>query len=254
VEQRDKDIASVTEVLGKPAGFDISEPAVRVRKSLMAASIALLCLVLAKIEPSDTFTIFGVAFKGVTADKIVIGGILVLIYSLIHFISYVGELLLEYRVRVTGAKLAFQTGARAGSQYVDYPDDPKQTSLLNWWKTYTRRLIVVEELADKVNTDLEEIKRRIENMGERSSSPEIAGTSHLMGQVNANLINLTNDLKTNREILLSPRIEVSLQRYEAWHKNLISWQGLRVVILEVVLPILLGMISLVFALNYLNTQ
>ncbi|WP_148049546.1 hypothetical protein [Pseudomonas brassicacearum] len=254
MEQRDKDVAAVAAVLGKPAGFDISESAIKVRKSLMAASIALLCLVIAKIEPNDTFTIFGVAFKGVTADKIVIGGMSVLVYSLIHFISYILELLIEYRVRATGARLAFQTGTKAGSQYVDYPDDPKQSSLLNWWKSYAHRLNVVEELADKVNTDLEEIKRRIENIDEISRAPDMATTSQLMGQVNASLINISSDLKTSREVIMSPRIEASLQRYETWHKNLITLQGLRVVILEVMFPILLGVISLVSALKYLSTH
>ena len=114
----------------------------------MAASVALLCLVIAKIEPSDTFTIFGVAFKGVTVDKIVIGAMIVLTYSLAHFLFYVVELLGEYRVRMTGARVAFQTGARAGSAHVDYPDDPKQSSLANWWKSYARRLHSVGELSD----------------------------------------------------------------------------------------------------------
>lgn len=254
MEQRDKDVAAVAAVLGKPAGFDISESAIKVRKSLMAVSIALLCLVIAKIEPNNTFTIFGVAFKGVTAEKIVIGGISVLVYSLTHFISYIVELLIEYRVRVTGARLAFQTGARAGSQYVDYPDDPKQSSLLNWWKSYALRLSVVEELADKVNADLEEIKSRIETIDEISRTPEVAATAQLMGQVNANLINISSDLKISREVIMSPRIEVSLERYENWHKNLITLQGFRVVILEVMFPISLGVISLVSALRYLSTH
>ncbi|MFG0461508.1 hypothetical protein ACF8GG_19585 [Pseudomonas sp. yb_1] len=252
--QREKDIAAVGEVLGKPSGFDISEPAMKVRKSLLAASIALLCLVMAKIEPSDTFTIFGVAFKGVTADKIVVGGILVLIYSMIHFLTYIVELIMEFRVRVTGAKVAYQTGARAGSQYVDYPDDPKQSSLSNWWKDQARRLLVLDEFIDKMNADLEEVKLRLGSPGEVRGAPDEIATSQLMGQVVGNLQKLKMDVQNNREVLMSPRIEVSLQRFETWHKDLISLQGLRVVVLEVAFPILLGTVSLALAVHYLYTH
>lgn len=251
MDQRERDVAAVTEVLGKPAGFDLSEPAVKVRKSLMAASIALLCLVIAKIEPSDTFTIFGVAFKGVTADKIVVGAMIVLAYSLIHFLFYVVELLSEFRIRTTGAKVAFQTGSHSGSEHADYPDDPKQSSLANWWKAYARRLLVVGDLVEKIGSDLEEIKYRLGNPDEIKGSPDDISTSKLMGQVNANLINLSRDLKTSREIILSPRIEISLERFDNWYKWLINLQGFRVVVVEIGLPIALGILSLAVAVRYL---
>ncbi|UBM27043.1 hypothetical protein K8374_08805 [Pseudomonas sp. p1(2021b)] len=251
MDQREKELAAVAEALGKPAGFDISDPAVKVRKSLMAASVALLCLVIAKIEPSDTFTIFGVAFKGVTADKIVIGAMIVLTYSLAHFLFYVVELLGEYRVRMTGARVAFQTGARAGSAHVDYPDDPKQSSLANWWKSYARRLHSVGELTDRLSSDLDEIKHRLGSPDEIKGSPDDIATSQLMGQVNANLMNLRNEIQTSREVVLSPRIEVSLERFESWYKGLMSLQGFRVLVVEVALPILLGLISLTVATRYL---
>ncbi len=251
MDQREKELAAVAEVLGKPAGFDISDPAVKVRKSLMAASIALLCLVIAKIEPSDTFTIFGVAFKGVTADKIVVGAMIVLTYSLAHFLFYVVELLGEYRVRMTGARVVFQTGARAGSSHVDYPDDPKQSSLANWWKSYARRLHSVGELTDRISSDLEEIKYRLGNPDEIKGTPDDIATSQLMGQVNAHLMSLRNELEASREIVLSPRIEVSLDRFDSWYKGLMNLQGFRVVVVEVALPILLGLTSLTVATLYL---
>lgn len=251
MDRREKELAAVAEALGKPAGFDISDPAVRVRKSLMAASVALLCLVIAKIEPSDAFTIFGVAFKGVTAEKIVIGAMIVLTYSLLHFIFYIVELLGEYRVRATGARVAFKTGGLLGSEYVDYPDDPKQSSLSNWWKSYASRLHCVDELARKISDDLDEIKIRLGSSDKAKGTPDEMATYQLMGQVDSKLMTLQGEIETGREVVLSPRIQVSLERFDSWYKGLMSIQGFRVVIVEVALPIILALVSLAAAVQYL---
>lgn len=247
-----KDIytAAVAEVLGKPVGFEISEPAARVRKTLLAVALALVCVVVAEIEPENTFTIFGVALKGVTPDKIVFGGVIVLTFTLIHFVVYITELVMEWRVRVTGTHTAFQPG-QSNNQEADYHVDPRQSTLYGWWLGRSKRLQVIEELAHKITSDLEEIKQHYGRPTDYPDETNYGDASILVDRLTGDLRMLTEELGEHRGIVISRRIDVSLRRFEGWFEIFLGLQSSRVIIMEVAIPIALGFFSLGCAVKYI---
>lgn len=249
----DEKSKAVSKVLGEAVGFDISDQALKVKNLLLGVSIVLLSMVVGGISVGKTVSFLGISLEGITANKMVVGLVVAVAWVGIHHAWYSIETWKEWRVRVTGMRVVFQTGAGMfGSHNGESPSNPRHASLYNWWKERNGSVISIRNAVEKVEEELIIIQKKIdfsaENNMEHGHSASFTGLEGLATSVN----NLKDYLAKNDEFMGSQRIEASLCRFDEWFWRMITIQNTRVIGVEIVLPFLLGISSLGAGAWYLH--
>ncbi|MWV17518.1 hypothetical protein F3I16_15860 [Pseudomonas sp. L-22-4S-12] len=234
-------IEALKKVLGEPIGFDISDAALKVKRNLMLVSLVVIVLVLGELKTSSKISIFGVSLDGVTPDKMMLGLAVVLIYSLIHYLWYCFELAGEWSLRVTGARLGFVTGAQWAEEGIDYPADPKQSTLYTWWLQEIKSFAYYKDLIAKVEEHKEEIDKRIEDIV-KNNNPGSNGAmaSNAITQLKGALEQARSSVSKAESIIANQRINVSLERFDKRFGLVLRSQNLRVLLAEILLPIFMA--------------
>lgn len=133
-------VDAVNKILGEPIDSGFSETAMRVRRNLLVFSFISIFLVIGKVQIDPQSTIFGLKFIGLSDSMLKNGLLLATLYLYVHFLWYTIDSFIGWRVRVTGTKLAFLTGAKYTSEHGDYPNDPQQSTLYSWWTDHAKRI------------------------------------------------------------------------------------------------------------------
>lgn len=235
---------AIAKVLGEPVGFDMSESALKVKNLLLGLSIILLCMVVGGVSIGKTVSFLGVSLEGITANKMVFGLLVSVCWVSIHYCWYAWEIFQEWRLRLTGKRVAFRTGPVATTSDEDEaPGHPKQATLYNWWKERHGRIVHVEAILSRVDNELVGIQEKVDRYLETVPPNYIVNISilsNLISEVNA--IKLA--LEKNDLFVKSNRIEISLYRFDKWFWFLISSQNLRVMIVDLLLPIGLSLAAI----------
>lgn len=240
-------------VLGKPAGFDISEAAAKIRRNLILVSSVILALVFGGVESKPDFIIFGVSLVGVTSVKLMLGLFLVLIYTVLHYAWYVYELYSEWSVRLTGTNFAFNDVPRTRPDNSDYPVDPKQSSIYSWWIQEVSSYGAYSELLHAVEKYIEETRSRLNEIESGSNnSLDFTIVHQSVGGLENTLSQVRYVLSSNEKLFLSDRIPVSLGRFDRRFRSLLRSQNLRVVLVEVALPFALALCALFSLVKFFN--
>ncbi len=237
----DQRVEALKKALGEPIGFDISDAALKIKRNLMLVSLVVIVLVLGELKASSNISIFGVSLEGATPDKIMLGLAAILIYSLTHYLWYCFELAGEWSLRVTGARLGFVTGAQWADEGVDYPADPKQSTLYTWWLQEIRSFTYYKNLIAKVDEQKNEIDRRINDIvGNNNPSSNGAMASNAIAQLKATLEQARSSVSKVESIISSQRINVSLERFDKRFGLVLRSQNLRVLLVDVLVPVLIA--------------
>jgi hypothetical protein len=201
----------------------------------------VLVLIFGGVEAAPGVSIFGVSLTGVTSTKLMVGLSIVLFYSLAHYLWYCYELYSEWVIRLTGAKLGFVTGGSFSAEGMDYPSDPKQSTLYNWWGVQSQILLNYKEAVSKVDQHMTQISLKMEDFANDKSEPgqvrlQIAYLRATMEQIHSSIV-------STESILTNSRIPVSLARFDRRFGLLLKSQNLRVVLIEIVFPIFLAVFA-----------
>lgn len=241
----------ISRVLGEPVGFDISEAASKLRRNLILVSVVVLVLVLGEIEAGSDFSILGVKLTGVTPFKLMVGLSIVLAYTFVHFIWYCYELYSAWAIRVTGTKLAFVTGGKLGATGADYPDDPKQSTLYTWWIQESQSIPAYSDLVDRVDESIRQFSDHVEQLELRDKTSAGSVSSSIQGMVRT-LEKVKGALESSKSVLTNTRMPESLSRFDERFRLLLKSQNLRVLVVEVGLPILLSLAAAYYLLRFFN--
>ena len=225
-----KDIQEAEEVLGKPVFIGFNEETYRARRNLIIIAFIALIYSLSGAKIGN-FHPLGIQFKDFNPSYIDIFFLGATFYSFIHFLWLSVDAVQEWRIRLTGTKLAFQTGAKLTSGDGDYPDDPRQSSLLTWWNTQAERIGNFKPLAQELEGQLKD-----ENF--------LAENSKKFDTLQRDLTNVTKKITEFESVLKSKRIPVSLERFERWYKMFSYSQLLRFALLEWGFPAAIGVWAL----------
>lgn len=239
-----KRVEAVEAALKSPVAAGLSEQAEKVRRNLLVFSLVSVAGVLWDVGLKTDASIFGFTFDGLTPDKVLAGLALVTGFSLIHFIWLSWDSFLEWRLRITGTRLAFVTIGRSSSEDADYPDDPRQSTLHYWWAERAR---ITGDMSGKLSAlqpQLADIVDRI-NAIQTDHIPylvgiqgSISGLTHIVGT-------LQNDLAALSTTFSSQRTPVSLKRFDDWFSLFLRSQNLRWLLLDVGMPLLLASYAMV---------
>jgi hypothetical protein len=232
----------ISKVLGAPVGFDISETASKLRRNLLLVSVVVIILILGEIQPGADVSIFGVKLIGVTPFKLMVGLSVLLGYNLIHYLWYCYELYSEWAVRITGTRLAFVTGGKYGSVGADYPDDPKQSTLYTWWHQQARAMTAYSHLLERVDESIREFSARTDELQEVDRTAAGTVTMSIQGMKNT-LEEVRQSLASVESVISDARVPESLRRFDSRFKLLLKSQNLRIVWVEVGMPVILSVIA-----------
>ncbi len=130
----DATLQAMQKVLGEPVAAGLSDRAWKVRTQLMAVSVVAITLVAFGLHVDRQATVFGFSLSGLT-DALVRRGLGIWIaYLVVHFVWMGWESFAEWRLRLTGTRVAAVTVGTFAAEGGDYPGDPRQSTLANWWR------------------------------------------------------------------------------------------------------------------------
>lgn len=245
-------IDAVEKALGSPIGAELPENALKVRRNLLISSMVALFVEFGGLRLDPTSSVLGFKFVGLTDDLIRIGLAVVTLYLLLHFLWYVHDALLEWRLRVTGTRLSFVTAARIASEHGDYPNDPRQSTLYHWWSEEAKRIKNVGAKALAVDDSLRESQQAVRTLiEEKGSGSNLQSILNVLTEMRNALTELNRSVEHIQKTLNADRISVSLKRFDGWFELFLRSQNLRWLIVDAMVPGLLGSWALIALVSQL---
>lgn len=243
----EKNIDGVRKALGEPFSAEFTDKVWKIRTNLLVVSIVWLFVVLAGLRIDPGSSVFGLRFSGLTDEVVKIGLFLVTLYLVVHFLWSCIDSFLEWRLRVTGTKLAFVTTARLASEHADYPNDPRQSTLYQWWTNEATKIGNLAASAAAVNTKLTDCETRLRAQvcDLHPGCMNIATAAQSISEVRERVAELTRAVDNASKAIASQRVPVSLERFDRWFRLLLKSQNLRWAVIDFLLPIGLGVTALV---------
>lgn len=242
----DESVEAVEEALGAPVGAELSENATKVRRNLLLASFISIFLEIGHVTLDPSSTILGFKFLGLSSELIRTGLSIITAYLLIHFLWYVYEAFLEWRLRVTGTRLAFVTTAKVASEHGDYPNDPRQSTLYSWWSYQARRIQNIGKRASAIDELMkiseEKLRTLYEERGKESNLHAVVG---IVSETRTAVVDLKRSVEQVHGTLTAQRIPVSLARFDRWFGLFLRSENIRWLVIDVLVPVLAGAAALV---------
>ncbi|RZL93306.1 MAG: hypothetical protein EOP76_09575 [Variovorax sp.] len=235
-------VEAVKEALGKPVLMEFSEATAKIRLNLMIAALITIAVVMLDVKVSPTNTLLGVTFEGLTTQNLKTGFLLVNVYMFIHFFWCAADSVQEWRLRITGTKVAFLTGAAWGTEGTDHPADPRQSTLYNWWLDQTRRFKDIDGAIVRMKDAIDALAAAV-SPPSGPIAPELFAVSQLHS-IKSDMQTLGQQLDAVRTTIESKRIPVSLERFDAAFSLFLRSQNLRWLVVEAGFPLLLGVCSI----------
>lgn len=230
------------EVLGSPVLLGFDEKTERIRRNLMiVASLIVIYKVNGLSLKVAKSSFLGLKFDGLTSERIDWVLLSLVGYHLVHFVWASWDVFLEWLIRLTGTRSILSAGSAFGDGHSDHVDNPRHSTLLNWWLWKARDL-------ERERVDLKRLENALPDAKEcfeKVTHPEVVSafmhTFHeRVGEVKADIAKNMRALDKVEEVLNAARIPASLGRFENWFKWFLRSQGLRWLLLEFSLPVVLG--------------
>lgn len=242
------DQEKVEKILGEPFAMDFSDYVRKIRNNLIITSLISIALLLGGLRIAPDSTFLGLKFTGLDNNLILQTLFFLNAYIFIHFLWSSHDHFQEWWLRLTGTKVAYVTTGRFSAEGADYPSDPRQSTLYNWWNDEARKISSLQEPLNNIQTKLKEWEATI------TKSPEGADTN----VVNTFTLRVSEDVnKLNASVeqigktLESPRIPASLKRFDGHFQFFLRSQNLRWLIIELGFPLALGGYALLLISNAL---
>lgn len=236
----DPEINAVETALGKPVLAEMPENALKVRRNLLIFGLISIFIALGEIKLNASSPILGFTFTGIS-DTLVRKALLVVNgYLLFHFFWYAFDSLLEWRLRVTGTRLAFLTGSSFGSEHCDYPDDPRQSTLYRWWLDQATRIGNFNKTTEDISKSVQEWLERVEAFKNGGDSLNLSNAMNSLNQVKISLDKLKEQIELTEKTIDAKRIPCSLRRFDSWFSLFLRSQNLRWLLIDVLTPLFVG--------------
>lgn len=239
--EREKKQQEVEKAMGEPFAIDFSESVRTMRTHLLIGSTIGLAAFFMGLKIKPDSTVFGLQFEGLTDAKITWLLLLVNVYLFIHFLWSSIDALQEWRLRVSGSKVAFVTGMTWGHESVDYPADPRQSTLYNWWVESAKGMTPIKQTLDQVDEKLGWVMKKMEDNLSLGQDPSLIAIQTANQEMTKSIRDLRSSMDKASELLTDARIPVSLKRFDRAFEVFLRSQNMRWLLLEWLFPIAVGM-------------
>lgn len=243
-----KSYEEVNKILGEPVIPDFSENTLRMRRNLLIFCSISLFYKLNGLTIATDSIFFGVKFENLTNDAVNVALFALITYHFIHFLLNSFDHFIYLRLRITGSIVNHITTAKFSHEEEDSPDDPKQSTLYNYWLETARRLTKWSAFSEEIEglkKQQDEFIKLVEENQDNLNQPNIVNKLRNSAPNFTNkLDSLSTKLNEVEKIFTNNRIETSLKRFDKWFWFYQNQQIFRWAIIELGLPIVLGIWSL----------
>jgi hypothetical protein len=241
----EKEIADVEKVLGEPVFLEFSEPTLKARRNLLAVATIAAAFWWWDLALAPNPTVMGVQLQNFSGRALAWGFLWAVTYLLGHFVWLAWDALQEWRLRISGTRLAYITTARAGSEHADAPNDPRQSTLYGWWLDQHRMIGRMKEVAEKTTAILDTWANAYPSALDTQTRAQLSA-------IQTNTSHLATATKNTEAVYQAMRVPVSLERFEAWFLRFQSSQNCRWILLEFGVPTLLGLVAIYGSVDMLR--
>ena len=155
----------VETILGSPVFIMSDESTNKARGHLIFAAAISLFVTVADLHFGSNSSFLGLEITGLT-DRVAYLALLAFVgYQLVHYVWCAWDAFLEWRLRITGMETALADAVLA-SQEGDYPREPRQSTLYNWWLNRAKEIGNLEEGVIEISNALHEVERLMESIKE----------------------------------------------------------------------------------------
>jgi hypothetical protein len=146
---------------------------------------------------------------------------------------------LEWGARLTGTRVAFVTTGKFASEHGDYPSDPRQSTLYNWWKDSASKISSLTEPLETTEEKLAMWEKRVEE-GILKNDPNLRTVVQSFQDIRTNIDDVKRKIENVEETLSATRIPASLERFDGRFRLMLRSQNIHWLVLELAFPLLLG--------------
>jgi hypothetical protein len=235
-------IRSVQKILGEPIACELSDRAWKTRTLLLSVEGIAAVIAFGHLRVDPNATAFGLSLRGLTDHEVRLWLCLVIAYLLVHFIWSSWETFAEWRLRLTGTRVAFVTTGQFASEHCDYPNDPRQSTLANWWRGQGGIIGDVGVAADQISIKLKAIEEdlRARFVTGDSAMNIVNNVCGPIETLRALVGQLRQSIDQNLASFEANRIPASLDRFDLWHRHFLQSQSLRWLAVDVLIPVFCG--------------
>lgn len=245
----DEKRAAVAKVLGEPFMLEFTDPVRKMRTHLMIGSSVGLAVVFMGLKVNQNATLMGIQLEGLTEGKVLLGLLLFNLYLLIHFLWSSADSFVEWRLRLTGTRLAHVTVAKLGSGSADYPSDPRQSTLYCWWKESAKEMVHIPNTLAQIDTQLTQVMADVAAKLAPAQTPEWIRIQILNQGILSQLGEVRQTLAKTSEVLEDARIPISLERFDRRFYFYQKSQTYRWILVEWLIPTLMAASAIGFLIH-----
>lgn len=251
IDEQDKNTKAVEKALGEPFMLEFSETVRKMRTHLLIGGVVSLAAVLMDLTIAPNTPVFGVVFDGLTEGKILALLLAINVYLFIHFFWSSIDSFQEWRLRRTGTMVSYLTtiDLAFGNDELDFPPDPRQSTLYSWWRDRSKRLISLPQATDQIDSKITPMMDAVISELNKGQTPDLVSWQREFMSIREQLKAIKDSLEDSDTLVAHDRISVSLERFDSAFKVLLKSQNIRWITLEWLVPLLLG-VSAIGALIY----
>lgn len=232
----------IENVMKSPKGIAILDYEERIRRNLLLVSIAAIAFTWLNLEVDTTKAFFGVlTFKNLTQENIYWVFFAVLVYEFLHYFWIQLNNFGEWRIRLTGTSHQNVRGSGGGARFggenspFDYSGDDQNSNFYTWiFDNKHDRTTAMTQLL-KMSGDLEIL---IKSMQESKDS-----NNKQLQELASKTNSISSSIERLERALQNIRIDSSMLRFDQWFRILVTSQNFRWLILDIALPLTLGLVA-----------
>jgi hypothetical protein len=221
--------SEMVKLLGTPVLPDWPDHANRVRRTLLISSLSAMVIAL---YPPDLslIQIVGLQFRDIPAATLHYIILVVILYHVFYYMIYAREYYIYARIRITGSRPQHITIAKWAGNGLDYPNDPRNSSLYAWFSDQS------PDLTDmiKVNKKLIDIADSVRSKPGDEYENDVKKIKEFASKIN----------NINADIDNMCRLLESIRRFESFFWEYAAHQRARVIVIEIIVPFFMAITSI----------
>jgi len=240
--------------------FELPDSAAKIKKTLIILSLLLVVLVMGEVEAKN-LAFFGVSFSGFSSGKL-IGFIFFLQFlSFFHYLWYCYDTWMQFLIRVTGVNVAFHPAISHRRSSDGEFANPSQLSLYSWWVSQARSLQSYRQLAEMLETQHSELAELIQQAHDEFCARLESGQEVTSGlgdftsrfrEYGHSVESVITEIRLAKVIPMDSVLLESIASFDSKYRLFNRSQNLRVLISDILFPILLSVYAVFLSLKYLG--